>query len=38
MNSKHIELAINKLGIEFTNLDLSFHKIENSKTEDVTFY
>lgn len=38
MNTKHIELAINKLGIEFTNLDLSFHKIENSKTDDVTSY
>ena len=35
---KFIELAINKLGIEFDSLDLTFHQIENGKPDDVTSY
>lgn len=38
MNNKHIELAINKLGIEFHDLDLSFHKMKNGKADDITSY
>lgn len=36
MDEKIIESAINKLGIEFKNLDLTFHKMENGT--DVTSY
>lgn len=38
MSNRHIELAIRKLGIEFKDLDLSFHKMENGQTNDITSY
>lgn len=38
MSSEQAERAINKLGIEFSNLDLSFHKMKNGKVNDVTSY
>lgn len=38
MSSKQTELAIHKLGIEFQNLDLSFHQMENAKADDITSY
>lgn len=38
LNSRDTELAINKLGIEFKNLDLTFHKMQNGKADDITSY
>ena len=38
MNEKEIELALNKLGIEFSSLDLSFHEMSNAKAGDITSY
>ena len=38
MSTKEIELAINKLGIEFGSLDLSFHKMADAKAGDITSY
>lgn len=38
MSSKQTELAIHKLGIEFQNLDLSFHQMKNAKADDITSY
>lgn len=38
MKSNQTELAINKLGIEFQNLDLSFHQMENARAGDITSY
>ena len=38
MSNRQIELAINKLGIEFERLDLSFHKMENGRAGDITSY
>ena len=35
---KLLDLAINKLGVEFADLDLTFHKMENGKQGDVTSY
>lgn len=35
---KYVKLAINKLGIEFDSLDLTFHQMENGKPGDVTSY
>ena len=37
-HDKFVELAINKLGIEFDSLDLTFHQMKNGKPEDVTSY
>lgn len=33
-----LNLAMNKLGIEFDSLDLSFHQMENGKPGDITSY
>ena len=33
-----LNLAINKLGIEFGSLDLSFHQMKNGKPGDITSY
>ena len=38
MSSKAVELALNKLGIEFSSLDLSFHKMKNAQADDITSY
>lgn len=38
MGNRHIELAINKLGIEFKSLDLTFHKMANGRADDITSY
>lgn len=38
MSSRQTELAINKLGIAFKNLDLSFHQMKNAKADDITSY
>ena len=38
MNSKLLERAIIKLGKEFDDLDLTFHKMEGAKPDDVTSY
>ena len=35
---KILENAIEKLGAEFKNLDLSFHKMQNAKPDDVTSF
>ena len=35
---QRVELAINKLGIEFSSLDLTFHQMNNGKPGDVTSY
>ena len=37
-DTQFLNLAINKLGIEFNSLDLSFHQMENGKPEDITSY
>ena len=33
-----LDLAINKLGLEFGDLDLTFHKMDKGKPGDVTSY
>lgn len=38
MREKYIELAINKLGKNFTDLDLTFHQMANAAPGDVTSY
>lgn len=38
MGNKYTDLAVNKLGIEFDSLDLSFHHIENGRPGDITSY
>lgn len=38
MSSKQTGIAIHKLGIEFQNLDLSFHQMKNAKADDITSY
>ena len=38
MRNKYISLAINKLGIDFDSLDLTFHQMDNGMTRDVTSY
>ena len=38
MSRKQTELALHKLGIEFQNLDLSFHQMKNAKADDITSY
>lgn len=38
MGSRQTELALSKLGIEFSNLDLTFHKMPDGKMGDVTSY
>ncbi len=35
---RFIDFAINKLGIEFSSLDLTFHQMKNEKPGDVTSY
>lgn len=35
---QRVELAINKLGIEFSSLDLTFHQMKNGKPGDLTSY
>ena len=35
---KILENAIEKLAAEFENLDLTFHKMENAKPDDVTSF
>ena len=35
---RFIDLAINKLAIEFASLDLTFHQMKNGKPGDVTSY
>lgn len=37
-HSKMLQLAINKLGIEFVRLDLTFHKMIGGKADDLTSY
>ena len=38
MHNKYINLAINKLGIAFNSLDLTFHQMDNGVPGDVTSY
>ncbi len=38
MQNKYINLAINKLGIAFESLDLTFHRMNNGVPDDVTSY
>ena len=38
MRNKYIELAINKLGIAFNSLDLTFHQMNTGVPGDVTSY
>lgn len=38
MHNKYINLAINKLGIAFDSLDLTFHQMDNGAPGDVTSY
>ena len=38
MRNKYINLAINKLGIAFNTLDLTFHQMNNGVPGDVTSY
>ena len=38
MRNKYINLAINKLGIAFNSLDLTFHQMNNGISGDVTSY
>lgn len=38
MRSKYINLAINKLGIAFDSLDLTFHQMDTGFPDDVTSY
>ena len=38
MRNKYIDLAINKLGIAFGSLDLTFHKMNTGMPGDVTSY
>lgn len=39
MNRKeHLQCALQKLGADFENLDLTFHKMENGKPDDVSSY
>lgn len=36
--NKNLSLAINKLGIQFNNLDLTFHKMNTQNPNDITSY
>ena len=36
--NKILELSINKLGVEFGSLDLTFHKMPEGRTDDLTSY
>lgn len=38
MRNKYIDLAINKLGIAFDSLDLTFHQMDTGVPGDVTSY
>ena len=38
MRNRILELSINKLGIEFSDLDLTFHQMEGGRPGDVTSY
>ena len=38
MSNKLLNLALNKLGLEFDGLDLTFHKMDTGKPGDVTSY
>ena len=37
-NRRMLALAIEELGIEFSTLDLTFHKMENALADDVTSF
>ncbi len=37
-DEQFLNLAVNKLGIEFSSLDLSFHQMENGNPGDITSY